>query len=163
MRILARQPAARIAVAALSVTILAVIVIVMWPQPPAADDQRALAAWLAAAHSAGLPAWITFDLVEFTANIVMFTPLGFFATIALPRRRWVVPLAGVALSAVIETAQFLLLPARFGSLGDVVANGIGALAGYLAASAGLALRRRRLEQTRVEAFSLPAVGRFERV
>lgn len=108
---------------------LVVAAIVLWPSPPAEDDQRALARWLLSAHRAGLPEWISFGFVEGAANVAMFLPLGFFAALALPRRRWLVIPAAAALSALFELLQAGLLPDRLGDLRDVLANTAGAAIG----------------------------------
>jgi len=52
--------------------------------------------------------------------------------------------AGVALSVVIEAVQAADLPARVSTPRDVVANGIGALLGYLLATVVLAEVHRRI-------------------
>ena len=35
----------------------------------------------------GLPAWVTYDVVEIAANVVLFIPFGLFLALALSRRR----------------------------------------------------------------------------
>ncbi len=132
------------AVCLLLVFCLVVATITFWPGPPDPDGQQALRAFLKQAHLQGLPLWITFGKVEFGANIVMFVPIGFFGALALPRLRWLVVPAAIVASAGIELLQFARLPDRVGTPRDVVANGIGALVGYLlAAGVLLVLRRRR--------------------
>ncbi|MET1045000.1 MAG: VanZ family protein [Microbacteriaceae bacterium] len=91
-------------------------------------------------------AWITFDLVEFTANIALFVPIGVFLLLLFGRRWWwAVTLAGIGLSVGIELIQ-LGLPNRFPDPRDVLANGTGALLGVLLALAFSAARERSLRR-----------------
>ena len=122
----------------------AVAVVTFTPGPPDADGQRDLIAFLARAHAQGLPQWVTFGKVEFGANVLMFVPIGLFGALALPRARWLIVPAAVAMSAVIEAVQAADLPARVGTPRDVVANGAGALLGYLVAQVVLAEVHRRI-------------------
>ncbi|WP_290370236.1 VanZ family protein [Microbacterium sp. Bi128] len=91
-------------------------------------------------------AWVTFDLVEFSANVAMFLPFGLLV-VAWGGRPWHGILAGLALSAAIETAQLLFLPTRVADLRDVVANTLGATLGVLAAV--LIANARRLHSERI--------------
>jgi len=134
---------------------LVVGVITFWPGPPDPDGQLALRAFLDQAHRTGLPLWITFGKIEFGANIVMFVPIGFFGALALPRWRWLVVPAAVLGSGCIEVMQAARLPDRFGTARDVVANGLGALVGYLLAAALLSVLLRR---DRRRAVAEPAMG-----
>jgi glycopeptide antibiotics resistance protein len=92
--------------------------------------------------------WITFDRVEFAANIAMFVPLGVFLVLLLGRRLWwlAIVVCGV-LSCAIEVSQGALLPTRVSDLADVVANTSGGVAGVLLGvvlmSISLARRGRR--------------------
>src|SRR5690554_5617527 len=73
--------------------------------------------------------WITFALVEFTANIVLFVPVGvLFALLLGWSRWWLALLLGVALTVSIEAAQ-LFIPNRVTDPRDVVSNSIGAVIG----------------------------------
>ncbi|KQR23604.1 VanZ family protein [Microbacterium sp. Leaf151] len=72
--------------------------------------------------------WVTYDGVEFTANVAMFVPLG--ALILVWRGRWWHGiLGGLVLSAGIETWQLLFLPTRVADVRDLVANTLGAAIG----------------------------------
>ncbi len=122
----------------------AVAVVTFTPGPPYADGQRDLIAFLVRAHAQGLPQWVTFGKVEFGANVLMFVPIGLFGALALPRARWLIVPAAVAMSAVIEAVQAADLPARVGTPRDVIANGVGALIGYLVATVVLAEVHRRI-------------------
>jgi len=80
---------------------------------------------------------ISYDALEFTANIGMFVPIGALVTI-LSRHLWIGIVVGIALTCGIEfTQQFL--PARFPDVRDLVANSLGALIG--ATAVAMVLRR----------------------
>lgn len=73
--------------------------------------------------------WITYALVEFTANVVLFVPVGvLFALLLGWRRWWLAVILGIALTVSIEAAQ-LVIPNRVTDPRDVVANSIGAIIG----------------------------------
>lgn len=83
--------------------------------------------------------------------MVFFVPLGLLVvSFAGARWWWAGALAGLVLSAAIETGQALFLPARYATLDDVLANTIGAIVGALLGVAvlSLAARRSRLAGTR---------------
>ena len=71
-------------------------------------------------------------IFEFVANIALFIPLGLLLVAAWPRSNaWVVLLIGYSASATIELVQ-TMLPSRYPTLSDVVANTIGTAIGCLA-------------------------------
>ena len=79
----------------------------------------------------GSPAfhWLGYTGLEFTANIVMFIPVGILVALLLPPRRWwVAVLVGFVMTVTIETAQ-LFIPGRYSDLRDIVANTAGAAIG----------------------------------
>ena len=77
-------------------------------------------------------AWITFGVVEFSANVAMFVPLGVFAVLWFGVRGWwTAPLLGAGLSLAIETLQALLLDTRVPDVRDIIANTGGAVIGML--------------------------------
>jgi glycopeptide antibiotics resistance protein len=91
----------------------------------------------------GIPAF-RYSMIEEATNVALFVPLGMLGVLALGRRRWwLVAIAGTALSASVELAQGAFLPGRVASLGDVAANGLGALVGAVLAALLAARRRRR--------------------
>jgi len=115
--------------------------IAFWPTPV---DQSA-GPWLAATfdgiHSAGVPSWVNYDLLEFVANVIFFIPLTFLLTLLLGRRRWRLALViGVAVSVSIELCQLFFIAERFASVADVVANAFGSAAGCLLAQRALGRR-----------------------
>src|SRR5690606_11568288 len=85
-----------------AVPVVTVALIVFTPGPPDAAGQAWLRQWLDAVHRTWMPGWITFALVEFCANVLMFVPLGLFGALSVRQRRWrVLPLLAAA-SAAIE-------------------------------------------------------------
>lgn len=88
-----------------------------------------LLAWLAERDST---AWITFDRLEFAANVAMFVPFGVFVVLWFGVRGWwLAPVLGAATSVVIEALQWLFLDTRVADPRDVVANTAGAVVGML--------------------------------
>lgn len=79
-------------------------------------------------------AWITFDYLEFAANIGMFVPLGFFLALTLPRRaRWLGVVLLILFTFFIEGYQGEFLPLRVADPRDLVSNSAGALIGAVVA------------------------------
>ena len=73
--------------------------------------------------------WLTYDVIETGANVLLFMPFGVLLALALPLQRGlVVPLA-LATTLVIESGQALFLADRTPSLRDIVANVLGAAIG----------------------------------
>ncbi|WP_127792803.1 VanZ family protein [Agromyces sp. LHK192] len=93
--------------------------------------------------SLGVPFDAAYAFVEFTANIVLFVPLGLLLSLAgwhLPF--WAIVLIGLVSTCVIEAVQ-LAIPGRYSTLSDVVANTLGTALGALAARWIGAVRERR--------------------
>ncbi|NIJ06230.1 VanZ family protein [Frigoribacterium faeni] len=87
-------------------------------------------------------AWITFDRVEFTSNVIMFLPMGALVVLLLPRRFWWLGVVvGFAASWGIESYQSSYLDGRVSDVRDLVSNTLGATVG--AAFTALLLPRRR--------------------
>lgn len=151
------EPALRrlrtLSVIAVAIFGMVIAVITLWPGPPSPGGQSRLREFLGAGHANGIPTWITFELVEFVANIVMFLPVGFFGALVLSRHRWMAVLAATLASAVIETIQALALPQRDGTVRDVIANTLGALLGYLLATTVVAVVLARARRRRPVAFA----------
>ncbi|MGA8852352.1 MAG: VanZ family protein [Aeromicrobium sp.] len=81
--------------------------------------------WLASMFD--LTPTAAYSVGETAANALLFMPLGIFLVVLLPRQGWLCATAlAASLSVLIELAQALARPERTGSLGDVVANTIGA-------------------------------------
>lgn len=74
--------------------------------------------------------------VDFALNTVLFVPLGLGLRWLLGR--WTVPLViGAATTLLIESLQWRLIPGRDASIGDLIANTLGALIGVLLATASI--------------------------
>ncbi len=130
----------------LALIVVVIVFIVFWPGPPDPSGQLALFRFLHQAHANGLPRWISFDLVQNLANVVMFVPLGLLGSLALKRRNYLVVVAAALGSGLIELGQLIFLPDRVASLQDVLSNTIGAFIGLLISIPTLRRRRRRRKQ-----------------
>lgn len=118
--------------------------IALWPTPVDRGGARLLAKALKELHQRGMPGWIDYTFVESASNILLFVPLGALVVWILGRRYWWAGGAtGMVLSAGIEVAQFVFLPARYPSLLDVAANTAGATLGSLLMLLVLTLRKAR--------------------
>jgi VanZ family protein len=109
--------------------------VTMDPTPPdVSSDQSMVTLVLDRLAQHPATAWITFDRVEFLANVAMFVPFGLLIALLTGRRRWwLAILAGAVFTCVIESVQGLFLPARFADPSDLVANTLGALLGAVIA------------------------------
>jgi glycopeptide antibiotics resistance protein len=128
------------------VYLLAVAWITLNPFPPDPHGNGLLKQLLAAFASTPALAWIDFDVVEFTANVLMFVPMGVLFTLLLGLGRWwLALLVGVASTCFIEGVQ-LLLPNRYSDVRDLVANTLGTLVGIaiVALVVVVGARRRRV-------------------
>lgn len=73
--------------------------------------------------------WVDYAVAEFSANVLLFVPMGLLFTLLLGAWRWWIAVAiGVAATLGIEFAQ-LFLPARFTDARDLLANTLGTLIG----------------------------------
>ena len=125
----------------IGLTVVAALVVLITLTPSTVDSgYQAEIAWLLEAmHRRGVPGWFQYRQLEFTANVVMFVPLGFFAGLLLGRRWWRWLWLPVAVSALIELWQYLFLPGRVAALSDVIANSMGGIAGLVFAGVVLAV------------------------
>lgn len=91
-----------------------------------------LARTLEAAEGLGIPFEVGYTVLEFTANIVLFVPFGLLLGVLAPRwPSWLVIASGFAMSAGIEFVQ-TMLPTRYPTVSDVIANTLGAAIGITA-------------------------------
>lgn len=111
--------------------------IAFWPEPV---DARAgdLTAWLIRV----VPG-LTYQRLEFGANIVLFLPFGLAVGALLRQHRYLVLPLAVLTSLTVEGAQAVLIPARTPSLFDILANVAGASLGLVALVVFEEVRRRR--------------------
>lgn len=84
--------------------------------------------------------WLTYDVIETAANVLLFLPLGVLLALLLHRNRPLVLPLVLTVTLLIEGGQALLLPARTATVRDVVANAVGGLLGWLVVAA---VERRR--------------------
>jgi glycopeptide antibiotics resistance protein len=104
------------------------------PTPLDQGYEGAIDKLLAVLHRNGVPEWFGYHKLEFSANVVMFIPLGLLITLLLPTKVWALALIICpALSGAIELTQGALLSQRFASWGDITSNSIGAIIGILVA------------------------------
>ena len=126
----------RIGAVVLALTIAAILAITLWPTHVDQGHEGTVRHVVTVLHSEKVaPAWYGYSEVEFTANILMFVPLGLLLGLLVPRRRiaWVA-LAIPGFSAAIETTQGLFLPGRTASIFDVLSNTTGGWLGLALAS-----------------------------
>ncbi len=103
--------------------------------------------------------WITFNALEFGANVAMFVPIGVFLVLLLGRQQWwLATLVGVVLTVAIEYAQSFL-PYRVTDTRDLIANGLGAVAGTLLALLLTARAARRTKVREGSRYQPAAAGR----
>lgn len=92
--------------------------------------------------------WLTYDRVEFLANVAMFVPIGIFFVLLFGRRLWFMSvISGVLLTLAIEFAQ-RFIPGRVSDLRDLVANSFGTVVGVLVALVLTKAKARRLRPQR---------------
>lgn len=83
--------------------------------------------WL---HAAGFGSWSGVD-AEFLCNVLLFVPASALGPWLVPRLpRWWWPVGGILASGFVELVQTVALPHRSGSLVDLAANSLGAVAGW---------------------------------
>lgn len=131
---------------------VALVAIAFWPvrvDQNAGDLLYDLFTWLYL-HDA--PRWLDYHFLEFSANVVLFIPVGLFIVILAGAGRWWLGiLAGLVASCAIEGAQLMFLPSRFATVDDVVANTVGAAIGTLLAAVTLAIAHARERRARARA------------
>jgi glycopeptide antibiotics resistance protein len=116
--------------------VVVVLVVTLWPTAVDRGVDPYIDRVLQELHQRGVPTFVDYGFIEFTANIVFFVPVGFLLGILLPYRFWFLAVVfGAVLSVAVETAQGLFLPGRVSSLADVLANTTGAVVGCTVAVA----------------------------
>ncbi len=109
-----------------------ILLITMWPVPVDKGYSGSIDKVLTVLHRNGIPTWFGYNHLEFSANIVMFVPLGFLVVLLLKQRLWWLALIICpAMSISIELTQAAFLAARFATVTDVMSNSIGAILGIL--------------------------------
>ena len=129
--------------------------VTLGPQPLDDRGQGILRSILALLTGHPLTNWITYDVVEFSANVAMFVPIGVLFLLLAGRRRWWLALAGgIGITCAIEVTQ-LFLPGRFADVRDVLANSLGTLLGVLATVLIVALLDRRMRASSAPQSPIP--------
>lgn len=131
-----KKSRARVSVGSLALAACLVVVLLatMWPTPLDADYGASIEKFLAVIHRNGVPLWFGYNKLEFSANVIMFMPIGFFVALLLSARVWwLAPLICPGLSIAIELTQAVVLSARFATVQDILSNTTGALIGILIA------------------------------
>ncbi|MCU1444472.1 MAG: VanZ family protein [Cryobacterium sp.] len=114
--------------------VVALCLIAFWPTPVDRGAAGTISGLLARLHAHGVPDWVTYQLVEFTANIALFLPVGLLGVVLVGANQWWwAVVAGFTVSSLIELSQLMFLPGRFPTAADVVANTTGAVFGALLA------------------------------
>ena len=122
----------------LAIYLLALAFIVFAPGDEAERVTGVVALTAVALESLGLPFDVGYPIVEFSANVALFAPFGVLLALLAPRVHVTQLIAtGALLSLVIELTQ-MLLPTRYPTLSDVIANTLGTALG---AAAVLIVRR----------------------
>jgi VanZ family protein len=112
---------ARVALAVYAVILLAIAI---WPVPVDSGAGPALRS------VTRLFPLLTYQRIEFGANVLLFVPLGALLAVILVQRALIIPIA-VVVTVAIESVQAIALEARVPSLMDIVANLTGACVGLL--------------------------------
>ncbi|MCX6501523.1 MAG: VanZ family protein [Microbacterium sp.] len=121
---------------------VALALIAVWPVPVDRGASRYLA------FLTRLVPQLTYDRIEFGANILLFLPLGVLLPLILHRSRYLVLPLAFLITVAIESIQALLLDQRTPSVLDIIANTAGACLGMVLLAAAQASRRARREQER---------------
>jgi VanZ family protein len=120
---------------------ISLAMIALWPVPVDQD-----AAGFLRRVGRVLP-MLTYPRIEFSANILLFVPLGVLLMLILRRRYLILPIA-IVVTVAIECSQGLLLDKRTPSLLDIIANTAGACLGMLIVAAVESWRSRDPERMR---------------
>lgn len=119
----------------LGLCLAVVLLATLSPTPIDQGYESAVERVLAVLHRNGVPGWFGYRWFEFAANILMFVPVGFFLSLVFPTRfLWLALPLIPALSGSLEFTQYLVLPARFATVNDVIANSLGGWLGIAGAA-----------------------------
>lgn len=129
-----RTPAFAIVARVLLIPYAIVLALIVWLPDSAASRVTGIVFRLArfVSEHAGVSLSTSYTVFEFAANIALFIPFGLLIAAAWPRTNaWWIILLGFSASAAIELVQ-TLLPSRYPTLSDVIANMLGAIIGCCA-------------------------------
>ncbi|WP_436066134.1 VanZ family protein [Arthrobacter sp. LjRoot14] len=139
----------------LAAMLVPLALVAFWPSPVDKPVQGELAGFVFLIHVLGIPRWVNYSLIDATANVVLFVPVGLVASQAFPNRGiWQLGAFGLMVSGCMELGQQLFLHDRFASPLDLVTNTAGCVIGALAARVGVRELKRRQAHRQVT-MSLP--------
>ncbi|WP_341952262.1 VanZ family protein [Salinibacterium sp. TMP30] len=129
----------------LSAATFGYLAVVAWlTLSPQAPDQRDGPLWQLALFLDRFSAtqWLTFNDLEFVANIALFVPLGLFFVLLVGKRQWWLALGlAIVLTAGIEWVQ-QFIPSRVSDVRDILSNSLGAAIGVVITLSVAAARQR---------------------
>ena len=133
--------------AVLTAMLVPLAVVAFWPTPVDQPAHGFLTGFFVVIHILGIPGWIDYTLLEASANVALFLPVGAVASLAFPDKR-IFRLAafGLLVSGCMELGQQLFLHDRFASPSDLVTNTTGCVIGALASRIGVRELKRREAQ-----------------
>lgn len=136
--------------------------VTLTPQAYAAEHIVIIYRVLDALHARGFLLTVDDAQMEFLGNVALFVPVGMFLLLLLGTRLWWAALAlSFTMTAFIEAAQ-RNIPGRVPDEQDLLANGLGAVIGCLAAlvlTLPAALRRRDARRRRQITRTVQVSGR----
>lgn len=120
--------------AAALIFVSGILTVLLWPTPVDRPLYGKILRTVNRLQELGLSGF-SYDLLEASANVALFVPLGFLAARLLSLRRWwLALLLCTVLSGAGELAQEVFLPERISNARDVLLNGAGALVGVVLAA-----------------------------
>jgi len=131
----------------IAVYLLAVAGITLDPAPGDPAGNPLLRELLGAVSAVPGLGWVDYDVAEFSANVLLFVPMGALFVLLLGAWRWWLAVAiGLVATLVIEFVQ-LFLPERVSDPRDLLANTLGTLLGVGLVALVALVRRRRSRRT----------------
>lgn len=119
----------------IAVYLAAVAYITLNPAPADPAGNPLLRSLLRAVAAVPGLGWVDYSVAEFSANILLFVPMGLLFVLLLGAWRWWIAVAlGVVATLSIEFVQ-RFLPERFSDPRDLLANTLGTLLGVALAAA----------------------------
>jgi glycopeptide antibiotics resistance protein len=129
----------------ISVATFGYLAVVAWlTLSPQAPDQRDGPLWQLALFLDQFSAteWLTFNDLEFVANIALFVPVGLFFVLLVGKRQWWLALTlAIGLTVAIEWVQ-QFIPSRVSDARDILSNSLGAAIGVMITLTVAAARQR---------------------
>jgi glycopeptide antibiotics resistance protein len=108
------------------------LTVTLWPYPLETPLLHLILDLVESTKTISFPPRVVIGVIDISANVVLFLPLGALLAALLRRSLWWCgPAFALVLSVLIELTQFIALPDRTGTILDVVSNTCGALIGAL--------------------------------